>query len=311
MNLDIKKSRKGKRGRKSTSKIISLENNNNNINTDNLMIVHLPLDEETLNKYLNTDTDTENKNDTETSDNKIDLFFDKNQKISNNKINKLYKQIEKLKMELKELKKKNGNKKDIIVLKSDLDLYNTTFKKTNMKKSNHVCWWCFHNFDSIPIGIPEKMIKKNFYLYGNFCSFNCTLAYINKINDWKRSERISLLHQLYYKLFDITDYEMIKTAPPRETLKITGGNLSIEEFRNCSCKNQKNLRIIIPPMTSLVPLIEENSKEMNKCHYKTNKNIPLNNLKISNKLDKLKLKRNKPLHSNKYSLVQTMGLKTD
>ena len=209
MNLDVKKSRKGKRGRKSTSKIISLENNNNNINTDNLMIAHLPLDEETLNKYLNTENDTETS-DSKDNSNKIDLFFDKNQKVSNNKINKLYKQIEKLKMELKQIKNKDGKKKDIIVLKSDLDLYNATFKKTNIKKSNHVCWWCFHKFDSIPIGIPEKMVKKNFYLYGNFCSFNCTLAYINKINDWKRSERISLLHQLYYKLFDIVDYEMIK-----------------------------------------------------------------------------------------------------
>ena len=312
MNLDVKKSRKGKRGRKSTSKIISLDNNSNNVNTDNLMIAHLPLDEETLNKYLNTDNDTETEiNNTKDDTNKIDLFFDKNQKVSNNKINKLYKQIDKLKKELKELKSENSSKKDIIVLKSDLDLYNTTFKKTNMKKSDHVCWWCFHKFDGIPIGVPEKMVKNKFYLYGNFCSFNCTLAYINKINDWKRSERISLLHQLYYNLFDIKDYEMIKTAPPRETLKIAGGNLTIEQFRKSSCKNKKNLRVIIPPMTSLVPLIEENSKERNKCHYKTNKNIPLDNLKISTKLDKLKLKRSKPLHSNKYSLVQTMGLKTD
>ena len=74
MNLDVKKSRKGKRGRKSTSKIISLENNNNNINTDNLMIAHLPLDEETLNKYLNTENDTETS-DSKDNSNKIDLFF--------------------------------------------------------------------------------------------------------------------------------------------------------------------------------------------------------------------------------------------
>ena len=47
MNLDVKKSRKEK-SRKSTSKIISLDNNSNNVNTDNLMIAHLPLDEETF-----------------------------------------------------------------------------------------------------------------------------------------------------------------------------------------------------------------------------------------------------------------------
>ena len=98
MNLDVKKSRKGKRGRKSTSKIISLENDNN-INTDNMMIAHLPLDEETINKYLKEDE----ANDKE-DNNKIDIFFDKNQKVSNTKITKLYKEIDKLKKELKTLK---------------------------------------------------------------------------------------------------------------------------------------------------------------------------------------------------------------
>ena len=82
-------------------------------------------------KHLNTDNNTESEiNNTKDDTNKIDLFFDKNQKVSNNKINKLYKQIDKLKKELKELKSENSSKKDIIVLKSDLDLYNTTFKKT-------------------------------------------------------------------------------------------------------------------------------------------------------------------------------------
>ena len=101
---------------------------------------------------------------------KIDLFFDKNKKVSNTKIKKLYKEIEKLKKELKLLKSTNTNKKDIIVLKADLDIYNTTFNKNNIKKSKHVCWWCYHKFDTIPIGITEKMIKNRFYIYGNFPS---------------------------------------------------------------------------------------------------------------------------------------------
>ena len=116
---------------------------------------------------------------------------------------------------------------------------------------------------------------------------------------------------MYFSIYDITDYETIKSAPPKETLKLFGGPLTIEEFRNSSNNVNKDYRLIMSPMTSIVPLVEENNKEKNKCHYTTNKNIPLNNLKISDKLEKLKLKRTKPLHSSKYSLIETMGLKTD
>ena len=43
------------------------------------------------------------------------------------------------------------------------------------------CFWCKHSFNSIPIGCPLSYDNTNdiYITDGLFCSFNCTLAYIN------------------------------------------------------------------------------------------------------------------------------------
>jgi hypothetical protein len=306
MSLDKKKT-KGKRGRKPTSKIISLKQTKSKANDD--LIAHIPLDEETIKKYM-TETDSEAEL---LNNKKIDIFFETdNKNKKKNEVLVLKNENKKLKKQIELLKKENGIK-DSKVFKTKVNFYNETFKNNvNEKTTNELaCWWCCHKFSEIPVGVPNKILKNKFHVFGNFCSFNCAAAYIHKLDDWKISERLSLLHQMYYSIYDIDDYESIKSAPAKETLKLFGGPLTIEEFRNTSKNHNRDYRLIVPPMTSIIPLVEENNKEKNKCHYSTNKNIPLNNLKISNKIEKLKLKRSKPLHSSKYSLIETMGLKTD
>ena len=49
----------------------------------------------------------------------------------------------------------------------------------------------------------------------------------------------------------------INLAPPRETLKMFGGYLSIEEFRENSLENNKLFNVICPPLISIIPKIEE------------------------------------------------------
>jgi hypothetical protein len=221
-------------------------------------------------------------------------------------------EIKKLKKQIDFLKKENGIKENK-VFKTNINFYNETIKKTitNESCTNYACWWCCHNFTNLPIGVPNKIIDNIYHVFGNFCSFNCAAAHIHTLKDWNVSERLSLLHNMYYSIYNLDEYETIKSAPAKETLKLFGGPLTIEEFRSSTHNVNRDYRLIIPPMTSIMPLVEENNKEKNKCHYSTNKNIPLNNLKMSSKIEKLKLKRTKPLHSTKYSLIETMGLKTD
>ena len=112
---------------------------------------------------------------------------------------------------------------------------------------------------------------------------------------------------MYTKAYDEPN-DIIVPAPPRESLVEFGGNLTIEEFRNSTFDGNKNFRMIMPPMLSIQPLIEEDYSKKNIMIGEIS-NIPINhdNLAIAN--ENLKLKRAKPLINSKYSLEKTMGIK--
>ena len=112
---------KGKRGRKPTSKIVSIKPEKKA--SDNL-IAHLPLDEETIKKFMEEDdSESEIKN-----NKKIDIFFEKNStNKKNNELLVLKDENKKLKKQIDILKKENGIK-DNKVFKTDVNFYNETFK---------------------------------------------------------------------------------------------------------------------------------------------------------------------------------------
>ncbi len=84
-------------------------------------------------------------------------------------------------------------------------------------------------------------------------------------------------------------------APPREALKMFGGYMTIEEFRNHCIKQDRKFQIIKPPLISIIPKIEEHIYPKNKS---VNENI------VNNTQTKLKLTRTKPLIAEK-STIQT------
>lgn len=129
------------------------------------------------------------------------------------------------------------------------------------------CWWCCHGFNNIPIGLPDSYNYETnkFRVKGIFCSFSCMLAY-------KQDKRILnvdyLIKALYCKLTKtlLNDSEL-KPAPPRCSLKIFGGELTIDEFRN-STRENKIYKMIDYPMYISRDFIEEidikNVKAVNK-----------------------------------------------
>ena len=162
--------------------------------------------------------------------------------------------------------------------------------KTQDKTDIH-CWWCCHGFESCPIGIPYKYQNDKFHIYGVFCSFNCACSYNFNDNNVNTFERYSLLNLLYKKVFKCSGINnKVKMAPPRQVLKKFGGYLSIEEFRKTCQNNDKTYKILMPPVISIIPQIEESNTIGN-----FDKSIPIDNNKIRKADLNLKLRRQKPI----------------
>ena len=193
-------------------------------------------------------------------------------------------------MELLKLKKENKELKDKLsnILAANLNKVKV-IKNTNIS-SDIKCWWCdgcCGESGNNRIILPEKRINKSFYGNGNFCSFNCAMAFNLEKQDEKVWERCSLLYQLRENITDNSDTK-INPAPPKEVLKEYGGELSRDEYNNLLFSIDYSFIKLLPPMISSTILIEQRNKNNN-------------NLSQLNLLG-LKLKRSKTPAKNKFSL---------
>jgi len=129
-------------------------------------------------------------------------------------------------------------------------------KKNNWPRTTDIrCWWCTYQFESTPCSIPYKYNGDEFLVYGCFCSFECAMAHIvDKVRD-KKWEKIALLNMMY-RVINGKD-ETIEPAPPKEILIDYGGKMTIEKYRQRSCTKMISYDIVIPPIVSLQPQIEE------------------------------------------------------
>ena len=168
------------------------------------------------------------------------------------------------------------------------------------KSTEISCFWCCHQFDNVPCTIPEEYYNSLFKVKGCFCSFNCATAYLfkNESNTNILWEKYSMLHLLRNKLLNNNETKVIKPAPPREALSTFGGYLSINEFRNNS---EKIYTIVSPPVIMLCPQIDENSYN-SEIKTSQKKFIPVDQDKIKQAGESLRLKRSKPLPNHRMSL---------
>lgn len=115
----------------------------------------------------------------------------------------------------------------------DLSLIKTTNNTLNSKTSI-ACWWCCHTFKNSCINLPTNLKRDVYTVYGIFCSYSCCYSYMKSVPEYSKN-----MHLLNYYFKDNTGkkgsiLDHIKPAPPRETLEMFGGPLTIDEFRNNS-----------------------------------------------------------------------------
>lgn len=120
-----------------------------------------------------------------------------------------------------------------------------------LESTNIHCWWCRHQFDNVPIGLPLR--KHNhpstdldegyspvcFEVEGVFCSFCCALAYCNEQTSIHYKDSRGLLYELQYDMFGTT--HTITPAQDWRYLKAYGGKLTIDKFREKFNKEIKDL----------------------------------------------------------------------
>lgn len=158
-------------------------------------------------------------------------------------------------------------------------------------KSSYACWTCCHVFDTTPVGIPHMLVGQQFHCYGNFCSYNCAKRYLCPEED----DDIALLHTFSDKFVedDLSDKKQllellchletglpfgtcIEKSPKRLMLKLFGGIMTIEEYRNNSITN-KQYHIFRSPM---VPISYQMEECITRDNVKKSKDVSLSTLKL-------------------------------
>lgn len=170
----------------------------------------------------------------------------------------------------------------------DASLLPKELKKESQIKVDICCWWCCHKFTNSPVFMPTSYDSKRelFRVKGCFCSFQCCHAFMNDHFRYK-GKKFLLSHM--YKAFTKEKGslgENIKPAPPRETLKMFGGPLNIEEFRE-SFNTQTLYRIQEYPITYIPTQIKKSKKVPNEkpsqilplAKINTTQELPNNSLK--------------------------------
>lgn len=228
--------------------------------------------------------------------------------------------------ELDETENKTGFNKIVEKIKKQRETEQESFQvkssKTNVEKclvqfseSNKTnswptftsvyCWWCAHPFNGPPCSLPCDYKNGTFKVSGIFCSPECAAAYnfsdTNSGSDlW---ERYSLLNYLYRKVYSDNNIK-IKLAPPRQTLKIFGGNLTIKDFRIHNSNYNSIYKIIMPPMISITPIQEITSLSSGFSSKNDKKMFIIDKDKVKD--NNLKLVRKKPFNSSKNTLEKCM-----
>lgn len=172
------------------------------------------------------------------------------------------------------------------------------------------CWYCCHPFDTQPLPMPIKHDSHRdvFHVMGTFCSWACMKAYNLESSSYMKymnANNITLFHKRC-----TGELRRIRPAPPKQALKVFGGAMSIEEFRAAS---EQGLEYAVLPPHVIVH--NHSIMETDTARAHKSRNAPKPDLAavvcfkdVSTKNETLRLKRPKPLQSNRNLLERTMGI---
>ena len=165
------------------------------------------------------------------------------------------------------------------------------------------CFWCCHPFPWKPSVIPVSYdAYENMYTCeGHFCSPECAMANIYSdpsLSDISRWNRHALLSDLYRSMYSERD---LIPAPPRGTLRMFGGPLDIEQFREYTANAEDMVSVQMPPLRLHVP-----SMNVQGPVRDVKKFVALSHETVEKAKGEMRLKRSKPVHTNIATLDKCM-----
>ena len=166
-------------------------------------------------------------------------------------------------------------------------------------KTSIACFWCAHKFENQPCIIPEREVKGVYKVYGNFCCPECAMGYLlnESIDPHVRWERMALLNRIY----DTEISGKIYPAPPRDSLELFGGPLTIESYRATISSKKVRIDLHMPPIVSIIGSIDTKPIDFYDTSIKNTMTL-LPYDKINQTEEGLRLKRNKPLKDKESTL---------
>ena len=194
-------------------------------------------------------------------------------------------------------------------VEKNTERFNTDLLKDVLSKVQTVryspqtaCFWCCHTFNWTPCVLPISYdVYNNIYsCEGNYCSPECALSYLyeSKIPDSTKWNRHALLNHMYSELYKT---RTLSPAPPRSLLRLFGGPLDIEQYRDYITSDNyivlseiHPIRLVFPSMNVQGPLRD------------IKKYVSLSTDVVEKASEQLRLKRSKPMNVNVPTLDMCM-----
>lgn len=193
-------------------------------------------------------------------------------------------------------KSRDNERFNVDLLKSILDSTNV-----NRYTAQTVCFWCCHGFNWPACVLPSSYdTYKNIYnARGNFCSPECALAYSyadSQVSDSTKWLQHALIGKLYSEIYKS---RVLSPAPPRALLRMFGGVLDIEQFRDYTTSTNEIVLSELPPIRLHFPSMNVQGPLRDVKKY-----VCLSTDVVEKATEQLRLKRSKPLNSN----IQTLDM---
>ena len=155
------------------------------------------------------------------------------------------------------------------------------------------CMWCCHPFPwkATVLPISYDAYENIHTCEGHYCSPECALSYLYNdvaLSDVTRWSRHALLSDMYRALYT---NKTLTPAPHRHLLRMFGGPLDIEQFREYVAHSEDMVAIQLPPLRLHVP-----SMNVQGPIRDVKKFVSLSQETVDKASKELRLRRTKPVH---------------